>query len=110
MPNSIGLIVYPVTDLARAKALYRVLLSVEPYVDQPAYVGFRVAALEIGLDPHGHRKGLTGPLRYWPVDDRRRRLQAVRDAGGQVQQDATDVGGCSYLVCQAAAARGAGAR
>jgi len=39
MPQSIEVIVYPVSDLAQAKKLYRTLLGVEPYADQPYYVG-----------------------------------------------------------------------
>jgi hypothetical protein len=53
--------IYPVTDLARAKALYSKLLGVEPYMDEAYYVGFSVAGQDIGLDPHGHSQGMTGP-------------------------------------------------
>ena len=56
---NVKLIVYPVKDLARAKAQFRKLLSVEPYVDGPYYVGFRVGDQEIGLDPNGHKDGMT---------------------------------------------------
>ena len=43
----IKLIVYPVRDLARAKTFYRALLGVDPYVDSPFYVGYRVGEQEI---------------------------------------------------------------
>ena len=52
-------IIYPVKDIARAKELFHSLLGVEPYADQPYYVGFRVGDQEIGLDPNGHRWGMT---------------------------------------------------
>ena len=69
MDQGIRLFVYPVKDLAQAKTLYRTLLGVEPYTDEAYYVGFRVADQEIGLDPHGHRKGMTGPVGYWHTND-----------------------------------------
>jgi len=47
----------PLRDLAKAKAVYRELLGLEPYADEPYYVGFRVGDQELGLDPNGHGKG-----------------------------------------------------
>jgi predicted enzyme related to lactoylglutathione lyase len=93
MDTSIKLLVFPVQDLARAKTLYSKLLGSEPYVDGPYYVGYRVGDQEIGLDPNGHRKGVTGPLAYWEVDDIKTSLQSLLDAGAQAQQQVTDVGG-----------------
>ena len=89
----INLIVYPVRDVARAKALYSKLLGAEPYMENPYYVGFRVGDQEIGLDPNGHKQGQTGPLAYWPVKDIKQSLRQLVDAGAQVQQDVKDVGG-----------------
>ena len=93
MVQGFSVVIYPVTDLAQAKALYRTLLGVEPYVDEAYYVGFRVGDLEIGLDPHGQAKGMTGPVGYWPVTDIRSSLQLLLDAGAQAQQEVQNVGG-----------------
>jgi predicted enzyme related to lactoylglutathione lyase len=93
MDQGFSVVIYPVTDLAQAKTLYRTLLGVEPYMDEAYYVGFRVGDLEIGLDPHGHRKGMTGPVGYWQVNDIQHSLQLLLDAGAQVQQEVQDVGG-----------------
>ena len=57
MAKGIKTIVYPVKDLAKAKVLYGQLVGVEPYADEPYYVGFRVGGQEIGLDPNGHSRG-----------------------------------------------------
>src|SRR5713226_5041236 len=84
---------YPVKDLAGAKTLYSKLLGVEPYADAAYYVGFRVGDQEIGLDPNGHNKGMTGPVGYWEVNDIKESLQLLLDAGAQAQQEVTDVGG-----------------
>src|SRR5262249_32653113 len=58
MAKGIQTIIYPVKDLANAKALYGTLLGVKPYVDQPYYAAFNVAGQDIGLDPGSHHAGL----------------------------------------------------
>ncbi len=93
MNQGIRTVIYPVKDLAQAKMLYSKLLGVEPYMDEAYYVGFRVGDQEIGLDPNGHNKGMTGPVGYFHVSDIRQSLQALLDAGAQVLQGVKDVGG-----------------
>lgn len=93
MSQGIRLFLYPVKDIARARAMYSKLLGTEPYLDKPYYVGFRLADLEIGLDPNGHKKGTTGPVGYWEVTDIRNSLRSLLDAGAQAQQEVQDVGG-----------------
>jgi predicted enzyme related to lactoylglutathione lyase len=86
-------IIYPVKDLAAAKELYGALLGVAPSMDQPYYVQFDVDGQQIGLDPHGHDKGMTGAVPYVPVDDLQAALARLRDAGAEERQPPTDVGG-----------------
>lgn len=86
-------IVYPVKDLARAKALFSGLLGVEPYADTAYYVGFKDAYQDVGLDPNGHAKGMTGPVPFWHVDDIRATLAGLLEAGAETLQDVQDVGG-----------------
>jgi predicted enzyme related to lactoylglutathione lyase len=93
MTEGLRTIIYPVKDIARAKTLYSKLLGVKPYVDEAYYVGFRVGDQEIGLDPRGHSQGMTGPVGYWHVDDIKKILQLLLDAGAQAQQEVRDVGG-----------------
>jgi predicted enzyme related to lactoylglutathione lyase len=93
MHEGIQLIVYPVKDVAGAKRLYSKLLGVDPYVDQPYYIGFRVGDQEIGLDPNGHIKGMTGPVGYREVRDIRKSMRTLLDAGARVQEEVKDVGG-----------------
>jgi hypothetical protein len=75
MNQGIRTFIYPVKDRARAKTLYSKLLGIEPYVDSAYYVGFRVGDQEIGLDPNGHNKGMTGPVGYWQVSDIKKSLR-----------------------------------
>ncbi len=93
MTEGIKTIVYPVKDLAKAKVLDGELVGVEPYADEPYYVGFRVGGQEIGLDPNGHSQGMRGPVNYWHVDDINKSLKALPDAGAEVQQEVRDLGG-----------------
>lgn len=93
MNQGIKTTIYPVKDLAQAKALYQTLLGVEPYMDQPYYVGFSAGGQDIGLDPNGYSKGMTGPVNYYQVDDIGKSLQALLDAGAQPLQEVKDVGG-----------------
>ncbi|MDX3525302.1 glyoxalase [Streptomyces sp. ID05-39B] len=93
MTAGLQTIIYPVKDLDRAKAMFRALLQVEPYADESYYVGFKAAGQDVGLDPNGHSKGMTGPVPYWHVSDIRARLAALVEAGADVLQDVQDVGG-----------------
>ncbi len=93
MNQGIRTVIYPVKDIAQAKTLYSKLLGIEPYADEPYYVGFRVGDQEIGLDPNGHNQGMTGPVAYSHVDDIKKTLQLLLDAGAKVHQEVKDVGG-----------------
>lgn len=93
MTSGLKTVIYPVKDLASAKKLYGTLLGVEPYADQPYYVGFNVDGQDVGLDPNGHSKGMTGPLPYWHVSDIQASIDDLVAAGGEPQQEPTDVGG-----------------
>lgn len=93
MTASANTIIYPVTDLAKAKTFFSTLLGVQPESDEVYYVGFNVDGQEIGLDPYGHSKGMTGPVCYWDVEDIETSTKALTDSGAEVQQEAKDVGG-----------------
>ncbi len=93
MTDGVKTIIYPVTDINGAKALYTALLGVEPAMDQPYYVGYRVGDQDIGLDPNGHRQGMSGPVAYWHVDDIAARVEALIASGAAMIQEAKDVGG-----------------
>ena len=90
MNQGIRTVIYPVKDIGRGKSLFSNLLGVAPYADTAYYVGFRVGDQEIGLDPNGHKAGMTA---YYHVDDIKKSLQLLLDAGAQVEQQVKDVGG-----------------
>jgi hypothetical protein len=60
-------VVYAAPDLAASKAWWAAALGVEPYFDQPFYVGFNPGGYELGLDPAADPS--AGPRTYWGVRD-----------------------------------------
>jgi predicted enzyme related to lactoylglutathione lyase len=93
MASSIRTVIYPVSDLARAKAVFGAILGEAPVMDEPYYVQFNAEGQEIGLDPNGASKGMTGPVPYWHVSDIRATVKQLIAAGAQEQQGVQDVGG-----------------
>src|SRR2546423_13239747 len=81
MASGLDTIIYPVKALAAAKQLFGTALGVPPYIDAPYYVAFNVGGQDVGLDPNGHAKGMTGPVTYWRVDDINESLAALVAAG-----------------------------
>jgi predicted enzyme related to lactoylglutathione lyase len=90
MSQGIPIIVYPVSDTAAAKKLFGAFLGVEPYVDSPYYIGYKIGDQEVGLDPHGQS---VGPIAYREVSDIQASLQALMDAGAKTVRGVTNVGG-----------------
>ena len=93
MTPSIRTVIYPVTDLERGKAVFAAILGSAPVMDAPYYVQFDADGQEIGLDPNGAAKGMTGPLAYWHVADIRATLAELTAAGATEHQPVQDVGG-----------------
>ena len=62
-------------------------------MDETYYVEFNVEGQDVGLDPHGHSQGMTGPVGYWHVDDIERSMKTLLEAGAEVHQEVKDVGG-----------------
>lgn len=91
--QGIKTVLHPVSDLAKAKAVYAALLGVAPQTDEPYYVGFEAAGQQIGLVPGGGAQGMTSPVAYWHVSDIEAKLAEVTAAGATVQEPAHDVGG-----------------
>jgi catechol 2,3-dioxygenase-like lactoylglutathione lyase family enzyme len=83
--------IYPVHDLAAAKAWYTRLLGQAPYFDQPFYVGFAVGGFELGLLPVGE-PGVAGPQPLWGVADAEAAYAELLALGATALEPVTDVG------------------
>ena len=91
--QGITIVLHPVTDLDRAKAVYTALLGMPPQADSSYYVGFDVAGQHIGLVPGGGPQGMASPVAYWQVPDIEAKLAEVSAAGATVKDPPRDVGG-----------------
>lgn len=83
--------IYPVPDLARAKAWYAKVLGLEPYFDQPFYVGFTVGGFELGLVPDG-KPGVAGPQPLWGVSSADAAFARLIELGATALDPVTEVG------------------
>jgi predicted enzyme related to lactoylglutathione lyase len=91
--EGIKIVLHPVSDLEKAKAVYTALLGMEPQADAPYYVGYDAAGQHIGLVPGGGPQGMTSPVAYWQVADIEAKLAEVTAAGAAVKEAPHDVGG-----------------
>ena len=92
MVKGLVTVIYPVTDLDRAKAWYATAFQQKPYFDQPFYVGFNIAGYELGLDPNGSRPGPGGGVAYWRVEEIQGAVQDFVTAGATVVGPVQEVG------------------
>lgn len=90
MNKGVKTVLYPVKDMTQAKTRFQKLLEVEPYADQPYYIGFKVGDQDIGLVPNNPEAGMTA---FYHVDDVKNSLQLLVDAGAKIIQDVKNVGG-----------------
>src|ERR1700678_2811833 len=91
--QGIKTVLHPVSDLAKATAVYTALLGVAPQHEAPYYVGFEAEGQHIGLVPGGAAQGMTSPVAYWHVSDIEAKLAEVTAAGATVKESPRDVGG-----------------
>ena len=91
--EGIKIVLHPVSDLEKAKAVYTALLGVPPQADSPYYVGYEAAGQHIGLVPGGGPQGMTSPVAYWRVPDIEAKLAEVTAAGATLKEPVRDVGG-----------------
>ncbi|GAB3666942.1 VOC family protein [Actinocorallia lasiicapitis] len=89
-------VIFPVTDLDAAKKVFGALLGT-PVVDEPYYVQYEAPGQSVGLDPNGHKSGMTGPIGYWHVEDIAGTIKSLLDSGATLVADAKTVGGTRQI-------------
>lgn len=91
--EGIKVVLHPVSDLEKSKAVYTALLGIEPQADAPYYVGYDIAGQHVGLVPDGGPQSMDSPVTYWSVVDIEEKLAQVTGAGATVREPVRDVGG-----------------
>lgn len=87
--------IYKVTDIAKAKAWYSNAFGIQPYFDEPFYVGFNIGGYELGLQPDDAKSfdKSAGVITYWGVDDAHASYNRLLELGATEFEKPTDVGG-----------------
>jgi predicted enzyme related to lactoylglutathione lyase len=86
--------IYHAEDLERAKHWYAGALGVEPYFDEPFYVGFNIGGYELGLDPDlSNIKRRNYAVAYWGVADARAAYARLLALGATAHTEPNEVGG-----------------
>lgn len=86
-------VIYAAPDLARAKEWYSKAFGVDPYFDEPFYVGFNVGGYELGLDPNAQNAGPGGTTAWWGVEDMDAAMNHLASIGAKVATEPNEVGG-----------------
>jgi predicted enzyme related to lactoylglutathione lyase len=93
-------VIYHVPDLENAKRWYSSVFDIQPYFDQPFYVGFSVGGYELGLDPdpNADGPGPGGTTAFWGVADLADTVTRLHERGIATNGPVQDVGGGIKLV------------
>ena len=82
-----------VPDLAAAKAWYARILGVEPYFDEPFYVGFEIGGYELGLHPNENGLAPRGSVYvYWGVENVETTYARLLELGATAHAEPQEVG------------------
>lgn len=94
MLQKLRTVIYHVNHLPVAKEWYIKLTGVQPYFDEPFYVGFDINGCELGLDPDmtGIKDG-NQAVCYWAVEDIHAALEKAVHLKATVITPVTNVGG-----------------
>jgi len=93
MSRGIKTILFPTSEIETTKRLFTRLLGTDPFVDEPYYVGFQVGDVQVGIDPTGEDRGMTGATPFFEVDDIRAAVDELLAAGADLVEDVRGVGG-----------------
>lgn len=86
--------IYRVPDIPAAKTWYSKAFGIEPYFDEPFYVGFNVGGYELGLHPQLEaRAGGENVETYWGVEDIQLAYAHLLEAGASAHEAPNNVGG-----------------
>lgn len=83
-------LIYPTLNLDEAKNWWKTFLGVDPYFDEPFYVGFKVGGYELGLNPGAAME--FGPITFIGVESIEESLALAKGKGAKVEFGIDEVG------------------
>ena len=84
--------IYRAPDLDKARAWYASVVGIQPYFNEPFYVGFSIGGYELGLDPHAAAQGAGGVTVYWGVADANAAFERLLTLGATEHAAIQEVG------------------
>ncbi len=98
MLQKLRTVIYHVADLQAAKEWYIKATGLQPYFDEPFYVGFDINGFELGLDPSMNNI-LPGnhTESYWAVESAKAAAGKFVSLGATLVQEVTNVGGPIHI-------------
>lgn len=95
-PKILGLrtVIYTVGDIHAAKEWYAKAFDIQPYFDQPFYVGFEIGGYELGLQPEENptKDKAESVTTYWGVEDIDTEFNRFVTLGATAHEKPQDVG------------------
>jgi len=96
-PDILGLrtCIYKVDDMEKAKKFYATAFGIEPYWDEPFYVGFNIGGYELGLllEEKPVMEKAEGVVTYWGVNEIEKVYKHFLDSGATENEKPESVGG-----------------
>ena len=88
-------VAYNTWKLQKTKDWYTKVFGIEPYFDEPFYVGFNIGGYELGLTPteKPELESGDGPTTYWGVEDIHAVYKMMLEAGATPFEEPNNVGG-----------------
>ena len=86
--------IYHVSDIQKGTKWYSKILGLDPYFDQPFYVGFNVGGYELGLQPDDAttNERVDGAVAYWGVENAEAAFRRLIELGATAHESVQDVG------------------
>lgn len=86
--------IYKVLDLQSAKNWYTKAFKIEPYFEEPFYIGFNINGYELGLMPEVQSHGKPdNVMSYWGVANVEETYNHLLSCGAKVHEVPKSVGG-----------------
>lgn len=86
--------IYKTNDIANAKEWYTKAFNIQPYFDEPFYVGFNIAGFELGLQPEETLISKSDAVvSYWGVENINETFDHFLHLGAKIHEAPQNVGG-----------------